>query len=445
MPARPLHHSLLAILAAPLAHLHHGRYHKKTHHLAIDTFLNMLMYGALGVVLFFLLTRTGEPFGISTQLPIFRNGEAATVTWAVRNTTRQPVEDVRLALSLPEGWKLLADDSSLQVAHIEKSSTATLSATVLPASVPASLQSLHLNVTGESDGQLFVQHASIRVITQAAPVELTVSAPKTTAVGKNITTTILLVSTSDETVGESVVNVSASPGYTIVSSNPSLNRGRFVLSSLSPRERRTLTIVLKPTATGTVSLTVDLLFAQARDRQQKYTTTVTGSTSTNDFLTIPSSNTNLTAEALYTSSIGFQFGYGAFPPTVGEATTFRIFWYIRPSGDQAQSARVSATLPAGVGWIGNSSVTSGSEITYSSASRRVTWNVGSWERSDILTGSFDVRLTPTSSQIGTYPRLVNPATLSFLDQRGRAQSVMSGPATTRTADPRSASQGRVQK
>ncbi len=91
-------------------------------------------------------------------------------------------------------------------------------------------------------------------------------------------------------------------------------------------------------------------------------------------------------------------------------------------------------------------MTAGSGISYDPSQRRVRWAIGSWNAGqDVITGSFDVSITPKRSQIGQFPTLLQPVLLTYLDAAGRSHAVRSGSTTTRTIDPRNRAAGKVQK
>jgi hypothetical protein len=131
-------------------------------------------------------------------------------------------------------------------------------------------------------------------------------------------------------------------------------------------------------------------------------------------------NTNLqiTGQALYHSG-AFQ-NTGPLPPQAGSETTYTIVWTVTNSANAVSGAEVRAALsPFNVRFIGPISPVA-ENLTYNDATKEIIWNLGSVARaigfgSDPRQVSFQVGLTPSSSQAGSSPVLVGAASLTGLD------------------------------
>ncbi|MDQ3014438.1 MAG: hypothetical protein M3Q73_01080 [bacterium] len=109
---------------------------------------------------------------------------------------------------------------------------------------------------------------------------------------------------------------------------------------------------------------------------------------------------------------------GPIPPKAESPTTYTVTWTIVRSPNGGKDAEVRATLPSYVSWTGKTSP--GSEnITWIPERNEVIWRVG-----DIPAGStgqiakeasFQVSLTPSFSQIGSLPDLVQNISLRVTD------------------------------
>lgn len=120
-----------------------------------------------------------------------------------------------------------------------------------------------------------------------------------------------------------------------------------------------------------------------------------------------------------THSSGPIANTGPVPPKVGEPTTYTVTWGVTNSANMLGSGVVSTTLPTYVEWVGTISP-SGAPITYDGSSRVVTWNVAQIPAGTGVTGpsksvSFQVRITPSSSQSGTVPALTLATKASAVD------------------------------
>jgi len=112
--------------------------------------------------------------------------------------------------------------------------------------------------------------------------------------------------------------------------------------------------------------------------------------------------------AYYTSPQGDQLGIGPIPPLAGLPTDYWIFWEAEGS-DSFKNVVFSAYLPQGLELTERRSLLAG-DFTYNAASRQIVWKIKELTgRSDSYRLSFEVRLIPTTEQIGkVLPLLVNP-------------------------------------
>ncbi|MDD4989156.1 MAG: hypothetical protein PHV42_01895 [Candidatus Pacebacteria bacterium] len=130
-----------------------------------------------------------------------------------------------------------------------------------------------------------------------------------------------------------------------------------------------------------------------------------------------STDLNLTSRVVY--SIGPFENSGSVPPKAEQKTTYTVIWGVTNSANSVSGAKVSAVLPPYVDWQ-NLVNPSEEQVTFNPVSREVTWNLGSVKENTGVTGSprsvaFQVALTPSVSQVGTSPVIINDATLSGTD------------------------------
>ena len=129
------------------------------------------------------------------------------------------------------------------------------------------------------------------------------------------------------------------------------------------------------------------------------------------------SNIGLSAKALYYS--GAFTNTGAIPPKVEKETTYTIVWSLSNTANNISGTQVVATLPSWTRFIGPVSPPS-EDLTYNATTRQITWNVGGVPKGTGITGpdrdvSFQIGFTPSLSQVGTMPTLINDATLTGHD------------------------------
>jgi hypothetical protein len=127
---------------------------------------------------------------------------------------------------------------------------------------------------------------------------------------------------------------------------------------------------------------------------------------------------------------------GPLPPVANTQTAYAIIWKVQNSANAIAGTQVTATLPAYVAFAGATSPNDGS-ITYNAASRTVTWSVGDLAAGASKQGAFQVSFTPSSSQHGQSPTLVNTPTLTAIDRFAQVNVTTTGNAvsTEITRDP----------
>ena len=111
---------------------------------------------------------------------------------------------------------------------------------------------------------------------------------------------------------------------------------------------------------------------------------------------------------------------GPIPPKVGSETTYTVTWSLSNSSNSVSGARVSATLPPFVRWVGTVSPP-GEKVSYMGDGGEVVWEAG-----DIAGGvgfgasprevSFQVSLLPSVGQGGSAPVVIGAAQASANDR-----------------------------
>lgn len=110
---------------------------------------------------------------------------------------------------------------------------------------------------------------------------------------------------------------------------------------------------------------------------------------------------------------------GPLPPKAEKETTYTVTWSIANTANNVSKVKVVATLPPRVNFK-NLIFPKNEDITFNSSTREVVWNVGNLTRgagiiSSLREASFQVSYTPSLSEVGLSPVLVNQATLTGHD------------------------------
>lgn len=129
------------------------------------------------------------------------------------------------------------------------------------------------------------------------------------------------------------------------------------------------------------------------------------------------SNLKITANPVY--SIGPFTNTGPIPPKADQTTTYTVNWALTNSYNRADNVTVTATLPIYVKWLGQISP-SDEKVSYNASTNQITWQVGQLAPgtgfvNSPKTLSFQVALTPSVSQVGQTPVLVNAPIVTAVD------------------------------
>lgn len=129
------------------------------------------------------------------------------------------------------------------------------------------------------------------------------------------------------------------------------------------------------------------------------------------------SDFSLNSKALYYS--GSFVNSGPVPPKVGQKTTYTILWTLSNTSNNISRTEVRATLPVWVNFL-NRFNPGAENLSYNPSTREIVWNVGGLSKGTGVAGpakevSFQVELTPSLSQVGIAPILLNESILTGHD------------------------------
>jgi len=123
---------------------------------------------------------------------------------------------------------------------------------------------------------------------------------------------------------------------------------------------------------------------------------------------------------------------GPIPPRANQATTYTIVWSAQNKGNTVAGGTVSTILPSYISYDGAS--TGDGSFSYDKGSRTISWNIGDLNQNMSAHGSFQVSLTPSTSQKGSAPALTGTASFSGYDRFAGVQvSASADPVTTETS------------
>ncbi|MDP2918029.1 MAG: hypothetical protein Q8N68_00850, partial [bacterium] len=128
----------------------------------------------------------------------------------------------------------------------------------------------------------------------------------------------------------------------------------------------------------------------------------------------------LAQEARYYTLEYKPAGSGPLPPKLGISTTYRIYWTVSNTTNDAENIRLITRLPDNVEFGAASFTSLGSDIKYNSETREALWDIGRLQAysGSVLAGAqawFDVVLTPNIDQVGEIAPLTGETTISGYD------------------------------
>ncbi|MCX6751515.1 MAG: hypothetical protein NT161_01975 [Candidatus Nomurabacteria bacterium] len=129
------------------------------------------------------------------------------------------------------------------------------------------------------------------------------------------------------------------------------------------------------------------------------------------------SDLGLSNKAIYYS--GAFTNTGPMPPKVEQKTTYTIVWSLSNTANNISKAQIRSTLPPWVRFLGPFSPAS-EDLSFDASTKEIVWNIGGIPRGTGITEagrtvSFQVELTPSLSQVGTTPTIINDTILTGHD------------------------------
>ena len=129
------------------------------------------------------------------------------------------------------------------------------------------------------------------------------------------------------------------------------------------------------------------------------------------------SDVGFAAKALYYS--GPFTNKGPIPTKVEQETTYTVQWSLSNTANNISKAVLRSSLPSWVNFVGTFSPSS-ENLTYNPSTREIIWNIGSIPKGAGITTasraiSFQIALTPSLSQAGNIPVIVNESILTGHD------------------------------
>ncbi len=192
-------------------------------------------------------------------------------------------------------------------------------------------------------------------------------------------------------------------------------------AALEPGQSGSLTFLFNSSSLVSQGTTIDspqiVLSVSVKGKEPTTGTDVKEITSSDQKVVKINSNFQLAAKGLYYSG-AFQ-NTGSIPPKAENETTYTIVWDITNSANSVTDGEARATLPPYVTWKNKISPTT-EDLSYNTSTNEVVWKIGSVSKGVGFSSagrevSFQVSITPSTSQIGSIPMLVSNIALTGTD------------------------------
>lgn len=409
------------------------------------------------------LAISSSPLSVSVDtLSETVSGKPFTLTLTVRSSANVPLSNVVLAASFPFGFSVTSsslplDDSSFRIGTLKPNGSKTVTITGVLLGQDNDQRVFHFTVgtaATPQDQTLAVTYMSQDVtVAIAAPFISTTLAingsqsanPVLNAGGfqtvsisyANKLTTSIQNATVAVTVSGSAVDYNSiktsdgfyrSSDHTIIFSSdtdPSL-------ATLAPGASGIGTFTFSTLAVGALPASPSASFSVSVSGTPAGQSGITQATNASAAKTAKVVTTiTLSAASLHNS--GSLNNSGPIPPRADQATTYTVVWNARNVGSAVAGATVTTVLPS---YVSYTNMTAGAgSFSYDQNSRAVSWNIGDIPQNGNVAGSFQVSLTPSTSQQGSTPALTKNASFSGYDRFAGVQvSATAGAVTTETTE-----------
>jgi len=160
-----------------------------------------------------------------------------------------------------------------------------------------------------------------------------------------------------------------------------------------------------------------------------------------------SSLMSLAVEGRYYTDQLVKLGSGPLPPRVGQTTTYIVFWQLGNTLNDLENMEVTATLPAGVNWTGQTTVSAGQAVTYNSNTREVSWRLNRLPAGAGITFTkpeawFELAVTPEESDADKILVLTKTTTATARDSVSGADLIATAKFVTTELDDDLGAQGK---
>lgn len=449
---------------------YHSRHRFGRHHLAADIALAVAIFALLGTNAYLFLGRPGISRSAvrlewSVTPETVRSGDAFTFTLAFRHDGDEPLTDATVALRLPERFLVqsVAPDTYDAVTHTVRIGSLAPGAsgrvvlrgiTDAPDGTMLKIEgTLHGTGATRSERVVASGTAEIRGVVVSFAIGPQGDGPAIVRLGQAVEIGASYYATEDEptSLDARAFRITIAGGLlptkiTAITPGATVRRGeiRWPFRSVRPAgETVGEAFLFAPpkkvsgsTNGAAYVITPELILAE--DDNGVPTARIVGPPLTLEIV----GELRVAASARYFTPEGDQVGRGPLPPRVGQTTKYWVTWDLQNILRNVDQVTVRAALPDGVEWTERMAVTDGEAPTFDATSRTVTWTIGKINRA--MSASFELALTPSAEQAGSFAPLLGETTARGADDLGTELAATAPVVTTElVGDERASGKGRV--
>lgn len=362
-----------------------------------------------------------------------QSGEEFTLSATFENTSDADMLGVQAEMIYPEGFSVSAaepeatdSDDEWYFETVSAQSSETIEITGKMASAESgAAQAFQFQVgVQEADDTFTLQGEASTEITVVNPeIELSLDVTQVTGAGSTIPVSVTVNNTSEATLQDVEVLLTLDPDFF------DDNETTLSIDELPVGESATITadVTVKDNPSGdsregTITATIPSAYVEGSSLQFPNEAQATVQLQSSFEVTVSGGTPDSSSGAL----------------TVGETSTYTVYWSIQNGGENVESFTMSTTLPNNVEWAGDAS----SGLTYDSGTGAVTYEKDSLPGSFEKDLSFTVSVTPTSSDVGSTLQLTNETVAFGIDAFTEQDISFSQPAVqTDSSVKKASSQG----
>lgn len=365
-------------------------------------------------------------------------GETAEYTAQVTNSSKETIENVLVEIALPDGFFL--DESEPEIESggpaewlfetFESGEEKEITFSGSFAADTNGFQYFTTEVRVQANNRELVQETKEEFTSVlSSDLALSLFAEGTTeeatvAPGENIRLTLTYENTGETDIEgvDLLLDFSSEEKLPINWNEAELDGGTITAEGIVWNERKTQ--ILQPGDRELINLIIPIVDALNSTHSDTFSVIAHASHENISVKSSPlniaiNSEAQLHSSARYFTDDGEPIGNGPIPPSVGETTTYRIYWSITNSLHDLEDATITATLTPNVTW-GNSSETQLGTMSYDPVTDTVEWDISAVSASVTkLQANFTVSITPDEDDIDEFMILLSEANLRAIDTETR--------------------------